>query len=453
MMMHPAFLDHRRESLVRYYVTVVAFAAGIAVLVSAYVEWSILTNVVPSLLGVVAFTLIGLGLQVSEHRLSVGGGHGTISFIVYMGSALVFGPILGAFVTGVSLLGAQVALRKPVLKTAFNVSQHVLAILAGAHLYLLLGGPLPPNSLNDALFPFVGLVLGFFAVNSAAVSGVIALSEGRRFSDVWVKNTGSLVAYHLVASALGLGIAWLYLGVGVWGIAAVVVPILFLRHTILINVQLQETNRELLELMVKSIEARDPYTSGHSQRVSEFARTLARQIGLGFREIEQVATAALLHDVGKIYEEFAPVLRKPGKLSEAERLLMESHVERGTELVRTISNLRGPVERFVRHHHERFDGSGYPDGLVGDDVPIGARIIMIADTADAITTDRPYRKAQPYEKVVHELTEYSGKQFDPRLVSEFVKSTAIRRLIEQRRATGVPLVIERQGSSERRVAR
>jgi len=132
---------------------------------------------------------------------------------------------------------------------------------------------------------------------------------------------------------------------------------------------------------------------------------------------------------------------------------MESHVERSAELVRTISNLRGPVERFVRHHHERPDGSGYPDGLAGDDVPIGARIIMIADTTDAITTDRPYRKAQPYEKVVEELTKYAGQQFDPWLVSEFVKSTAIRRLVEQRRATGVPLVIERQGSSEKRVAR
>ena len=279
--MHPAFLDSRREALVRYYVTGMAITAGIAVLISAYVEWSIFTNVTPSLLGVLAFTLVGFGLQVSEHRLTVGGGHGTISFIVYMGSALVFGPILGAFVTGASLLGAQVALRKPIIKMAFNVSQHVLAILAGAHLYLVLGGPLPLDSLEGALVPFAGLVLGFFTVNSAAVSGVISLSEGRRFVDVWVKNTGSLVAYHLVASALGLGIAWLYLDIGVWSIAAVVVPILFLRHTILINVQLQETNRELLELMVKSIEARDPYTSGHSLRVAELARTIARQKDLG----------------------------------------------------------------------------------------------------------------------------------------------------------------------------
>ena len=262
-----------------------------------------------------------------------------------------------------------------------------------------------------------------------------------------------MVAYHLVASALGLGIAWLYLDIGVWSIAAVVVPILFLRHTILINVQLQETNRELLELMVKSIEARDPYTSGHSQRVGEFARTLARQIGLGYREVEQVATAALLHDVGKIYQEFAPVLRKEGKLTAAERSLMQSHVERSAELVRTISSLRGPVERYVRHHHENYDGRGYPDGLVGDDIPIGARIIMIADTADAMTTDRPYRKALAYETVLEEFTKHSGKQFDPRLVAVFKKSAVIRQMIEQRRTSGAPLVIARQESSDLRVAR
>ncbi len=424
-----------------------------AVFASAYVERYQLANIAPSIAGLVAFSLIGYGLQVSEHRLSVGVGHGTISFIVYMGAALVFGPILGAFVTGVSLLGAQLTLRKGLEKTTFNVAQHVLAILAGAQLYLFFGGPVPPESLNDALLPFVALVLGFFAVNSAAVSGVISLSEGRRFADVWIKNTGSLVAYHLVASALGLGIAWLYIRLEVWGIAIVVVPILFLRHTILINVQLQETNRELLELMVKSIEARDPYTSGHSQRVAEFARTLAREIGLGFREIDQIATAALLHDVGKIYEEFAPILRKEGKLTDAERQLMRTHVDRSAELIRTISNLRGPVERYVRHHHENYDGNGYPDSLVGDDIPLGARIIMIADTADAMTTDRPYRDALGYDDVTSELQLLSGKQFDPRLVSTFLRSASVRRLIEQRRVTTVPLMLERSESDERLAAR
>lgn len=427
--------ESRRQDMVRTYVFVVIGGAGIAMAVALFLDATAFATVEVSLLGVLSFSIVGFGLQVAEHRLTVGTAHGTISFIVYMGAALVFGPAWGAVITAVSLAGAQLIMRKPPIKTAFNVAQHVLAILIGSFLYIAIGGTIPPHSLTDALLPFVGLALGFFAVNSAAVSGVIALSEGRRFMDVWVRNTWSLVAYHLVASALAIGIAWLYLRVGVLGIAIVVVPILFLRHTILVNVQLQETNRELLDLMVKSIEARDPYTSGHSQRVSEYARTLARAIGMNYRETDHVATAALLHDVGKIYEEFAPILRKEGKLDPPERALMETHVERSAELVNTISMLRGPVERYIRHHHENFDGTGYPTGLVGDEIPIGARIIMVADTTDAMTTDRPYRGALSFEDLVSELRECAGKQFDPRVVEAFLRSPLMRRTVEAQAAS------------------
>ena len=264
---------------------------------------------------------------------------------------------------------------------------------------------------------------------SAAVSAAIALSERRRFDEVWLRNTGDLVGYDLVASALALGIAWLYMRSGVVGIAFVVLPVLFLRHTYLVNVQLQATNRELLDLMVKAIEARDPYTSGHSQRVSEMARALAREMGLHLKEVDNIATAALLHDVGKIYEEFAPILRKEGKLTPEERQIMHSHPVRSAELVGTISNLRGYVHRCVRHHHENFDGSGYPDGLLGDEIPIGARIILVADTTDAMTTDRPYRKALTYERVIEELDKFAGRQFDSRVVTAFKRSATVRRLV------------------------
>jgi len=230
--------------------------------------------------------------------------------------------------------------------------------------------------------------------------------------------------------------------------AFVVVPILFLRHTYLVNVQLQATNRELLELMVKAIEARDPYTSGHSQRVAEIARLLAREMGLHLREVDTITTAALLHDVGKIYEEFAPILRKEGKLTAEERRLMESHPVRSAELIGTISNLRGAVAKCVRHHHENFDGSGYPDGLARDAIPIGSRIIMVADTTDAMTTDRPYRKALSYERVVEELDRKAGQQFDPSVVAAFKRSVAVRRVVRAGRAEGArPAVsaVERPG--------
>jgi putative nucleotidyltransferase with HDIG domain len=369
----------------------------------------------------------------------MGSASGSIAFIVYIASALVFGPTWCAVLTGCSLAVAELLIGKPPIKIAFNVGQHIVSLVAATEVYLALGGQVPPSSLDQAFRPFVGLCIAYFTINSALVSGVVAISEGRRFAEVWVRNTWGLATYDLIASAFGLGIAWLYLRWGVPGLLYVVLPILFLRHTYLVNLQLQVTNRELLELMVKAIEARDPYTSGHSQRVSELARVLAREVGLHLKEVDNIATAALLHDVGKIYEEFAPILRKEGRLTPEEKRVMRSHPARSAELVGTISNLRGYVENCVRHHHENFDGSGYPDGLVGDEIPVGARIMLVDDTADAMTTDRPYRKALTYERVAEELVKYAGKQFDPGVVAVFRKSSTVRRLVQEARPTLGPL--------------
>jgi len=419
----------RTATAVRLYVGVVVALAAAGIVLAFLLDPFAVDQLELSWIGLAAFVGLGLSLQFAELKLAVGTVHSSISFIIYIGSGLLFGPVWAALVTAVSVGGAQIAGRKPMLKIVFNIAQHVVAIVAGSAVYILLGGPVPPDSINDAVLPFTGLLLVFFAVNSVAVSAVVALSEGRPFKDVWIRNTWGMAVYDLVAGALALGIAWLYLELEVIGLALVVAPLLFLRHTYFVNLQLQATNRELLDLMVKAIEARDAYTSGHSQRVAELARTLAREVGLSFEQAEEISTAALLHDVGKIYDEFAPVLRKQGALSGDEKLLMRTHVDRSAELVGTISNLRGRIEKYVRHHHERFDGSGYPDGLTGPDIPIGARIIMIADTTDAMTTDRPYRSALTLDEVIVELRRCSGTQFDPALVESFCRSAAVRRVI------------------------
>ena len=181
--------------------------------------------------------------------------------------------------------------------------------------------------------------------------------------------------------------------------------------------------------MVKSIEARDPYTSGHSLRVSEYARQIARELGLPPKHVDQIGTAALLHDVGKIYEEFAPLLRKAGRLTPEERMLMQAHPVRSAELAGTIAEFRGKVQTDIRNHHENYDGTGYPDGLSAEAIPIGARIIMVADTLDAMTTDRPYRDALSLAKALEEMARHAGRQFDPKLVDLVSKSPGIRRLL------------------------
>jgi hypothetical protein len=431
-------LASRGERRVALYVGAVVAASVGALGFASYLHRTFLVptggadHVTPA--GILAFIALGVGLQLAQHKLRASSVHGAISFIVYIAAGLVFGPLWGAIVTGISVGFAKLVARQSLLKLAFNVGQLVLSVVVGCAIYLLLDGTIPPVSLKEVVVPFVGFVVGFFAINSAAVSGVVAVSEHRRLTDVWISNTWSFAVYDLAASTVSLAIVWLYVHttLGVLGIAFVVLPILFIRHIYLVNHQLQETNQELLELMVKAIEARDPYTSGHSQRVSDLARVLAQEIGLGYREVETITTAALLHDVGKMHEEYAPLLRKEGKLTPEEKLVMDSHALRSSDLVSTISNLRGPVEKCVKHHHECYDGTGYPDGLAGEEIPIGARIIAIADTADAMTTDRPYRGALSYDRVLSVLARYSWKQFDPRLVSAFRTSATIRQVIESR---------------------
>jgi len=337
-------------------------------------------------------------------------------------------------IAGIAELIAETAIRrKEAIKVLHNTSKEVLAIGVAGLIYSIAGASPSVSSFELSAFGFLAAVSAYFAISNGATATAIALSTGNTLREMWSRIVAKSFLYDLLASSLALLLAFLYAELEVLGLILVIVPLFFVRHTNHINSRLEETNRDLLELMVKAIEARDPYTCGHSQRVSRLAATLAREIGLGFREVERITTAALLHDVGKIYEEFAPVLRKDSHLNEQERLLMESHPDKSAELVSTISSLRGAIEHYVRHHHEHFSGSGYPAGLVGQKIPLGARIVAIADTADAMTTDRPYRRALSFEALMAELKRESGRQFDPDLVDAFRRSAAIHAMFSERR--------------------
>ena len=248
---------------------------------------------------------------------------------------------------------------------------------------------------------------------------------------------------------MALGVAYLFVrfdnekGIGSFGFIGIFLPFIAVRHVYgkLNTVQdlyreldgayaeLELNVREQLAMMVKAIEARDPYTSGHSRRVCGISRAIASDLGLAPEEVEEIENAALLHDVGKIHEEFAPLLQKEGKLTEAEWAIMKTHSAKSAELVSSFSRFQGFVVSCVRHHHERWDGRGYPDGIAGADIPLGARIITIADTIDAMTTNRPYRNALPVEVVLAELNKGRSTQFDESLVELTISSMTVRRLI------------------------
>lgn len=175
---------------------------------------------------------------------------------------------------------------------------------------------------------------------------------------------------------------------------------------------------DVIEALAVTLLERDRYTGEHSESVVAMARSVGRAMGLQLQDIERLGAAALLHDIGKVA---IPdhILNKPAKLSEEEWVLMREHPVIGWRILQAVPGL-GTVARIVRHEHESFDGSGYPDGLVGDAIPVGSRIILACDTYHAMTSDRPYRARMPHADAVHELARCAGTQFDPRVTEALI---------------------------------
>ena len=190
-------------------------------------------------------------------------------------------------------------------------------------------------------------------------------------------------------------------------------------HNAHLLTQLQTTYVSTLRSLISIIEAKDPYTKGHTERVAAYSVALANRMGLGENDLRRVMFAALMHDIGKmgVLDE---IVNKPGALTEAEWELMRAHPVTGAGIVEKMEFLTGTAD-IVRHHHESWNGRGYPDGLSGEDIPLGARIVTVADSFDAMTTDRPYRKALTLGEALERLVEASGVQFDAKLVKLFVQ--------------------------------
>ncbi len=199
-----------------------------------------------------------------------------------------------------------------------------------------------------------------------------------------------------------------------------------LGHQIAIAVENASLYTELDELflssiraIVEAVDAKDPYTKGHSARVVEYSLLIGEALAdISKDELKQLEVSAILHDVGKIGVP-DKILGKPGKLTPVEYAYMQRHSEFGSAIIEPIAKLRELIPN-IMHHHERFDGKGYPDGLKAERIPLFARIICIADSFDAMTTDRPYRKKRNTQKALDELEKQSGTQFDPKLTKIFI---------------------------------
>ena len=354
---------------------------------------------------------------------------GSIAFIPYFAAAIVapnWTSILGVVVVKA---GVEIWRRKTPIKAVLNVSAYCLMQNVAITVYTGFGGTalreLDHSTLVQATRETGLQALAAFALamltQNLLVLGAIALDSGRTMRALVRENQGATAGIDVIAVPLIFVFAWVYTAYGPVAAAAMWAPILGLRQVNRTNLELLQTNEELLELMVKSLEARDPYTSGHSRRVQRYSTVIARAIGLSEKQIEEISRAALLHDVGKIYEKYAAVLSKQDKLTPEEWAIIQDHPADGANLVSTMTKLRDIVPA-IRHHHENWDGTGYPDGLAGERIPVASRIIRFADTIDAMTTERPYRAPLTEAQVRAEVIRCRATQFDPQIAGRLLSS-------------------------------
>lgn len=228
---------------------------------------------------------------------------------------------------------------------------------------------------------------------------------------------------------IGYAMAVVYKYTGPWGELFFLVPLASVRYILALLRHVNTMYKRSIDMILEGLNMRDSYTYGHSVRVGHYAGMLASYMGLAEDRVDVVHEAGLLHDIGKLGTPDS-ILRKAGRLNREEQLTMKEHPVIGSQLLEAV-HLAGCSREFVRQHHERWDGRGYPDNLEGTEIAVEARIISVVDAYDAMTTDRPYRRAMPHAMAMAEIEKASGEQFDPAVVEKFIEMCQGRNLAQE----------------------
>jgi len=338
------------------------------------------------------------------------------------------------------------ARRGKVYRAVFNVGVIVLSSIAGAAVYAFL----PTGAW---VFVAGGALAGaaYYAVNIGLLTTVIALETTERWRDTFRARFAWLFPHYLVYGVVGGMVAVAYDVAGVLALFVFAVPLILVRKAQLdyinhteesvrrlreaaetierqnesltrANQLLRDRATEAMESLAAVVDARDTYTAGHSRRVQEIAVAIGRELGLDGPELESLSFAALFHDIGKVAVP-DDVLLKSGPLDDTEWWIVREHSREGERIIGHLGFLADATPA-IRHHHEHFDGNGYPDGLRGQEIPVGARILHVADAFDSMITNRVYRHALPLDEAVAELRRASGSQFCPSCVTALEKLIA-----------------------------
>ena len=342
----------------------------------------------------------------------------SVGFVIGVAALVALGPAAAAIASAFGGL-VHVTKTKPsqwFTRIVFNSSQLALTTSLAGLVYIGLGGPVGALSTHD--FPFIFVALGaacvvYYVVNAFLVATMVALVQSRPLKEIFSANYSAIMGSTLAFGLVGLILGALYFEIGLWAPLFVLVPLLVARRTVQAASEMDAAYEATLRGLVTAIEAKDAYTRGHAERVSKLTTMIARELHFTEKDIRNIRIAALMHDVGKLVVSTA-ILTKPGKLTDEEYEHMKWHPIFGCEVIEEIDFLRdGEAVNAVRHHHERLDGRGYPDNLFGDEVPLTARVVMVADAFDSMTSTRTYRFAKSVDDGLRELRRCAATQFDP----------------------------------------
>ena len=335
-----------------------------------------------------------------------------VSSAAYMAMILVLPSGLPGLLAFCASVVSQLRRQRNHVEVSFNAGQVSLYVAAAAGVFAATRAGVGDSA--GATLLAAGVAAGaMHLVNTALVSIAAGLQLGTSPLRVWRANATEDLPAHAALTLLG----------GVAAVVAIAEPLLLpalalpavLVHVAVRNyIQLRADTTEALASLIDIVELRDPYTAGHSRRVAQTARALALLLGLTTEEADEIESAGRVHDLGKVAIDPA-ILSKPGKLSESEWLEMCQHPALGATVLAKFNAFQHG-HPLVRHHHERWDGAGYPDKLAGDAIPRGARILAVADTFDALTSDRPYRSGMSVEQALRILRQGAGEQWDADIV-------------------------------------
>lgn len=359
----------------------------------------------------------------------------TLSFGVILPVAVLFGPT-SAMVCGA--LGNMLSVYKregqykhllniELYKTVGNTTNYMISSAVCSYFYILLNGRIGIQNVYSTMLYMMLSALVYVVVNITFTNLFISFLIEHNWKEVWSENFSGLIPNVLGVSAVSIIIALAYLNFGIESIIVLFFPYLLIRYSFQLVFDMRQAYLNTIKALSSALEEKDPYTKGHSERVEKYSALLAKDMKLKV-DMQQLEYAAIFHDIGKIGI-VDTILNKPGRLTDEEFDLIKQHPEKGMNILGNVGFLKKATE-IIGAHHEYLDGSGYPKGLKDHQIPLEAKIITVVDIYDAVTTDRPYRKALSEQEAIEILRKEAGTKLDPKLVDGFITLHNEGRLIK-----------------------